>query len=170
MKDAIKQYKRRKRRATQRFAERWKGIRISLNEIDSALCANARHIPCKIEPDAKQLQCWGNVAKKVKRDGGKAVSGWLVVDKGNYYSLIAHDNWEDQDGSLWDITPQDNAHPFFADPSAGKRNPSAYTAKEGEMQDSYEAIMREVAIDIELIESQVGPAKIGPFFKRGFAA
>ncbi len=52
------------------------------------------------------LDCYGNVNKKIKKDGGKSVMGWAIWRYGNIMiEGEAHCIWKSPEGLLVDITP-----------------------------------------------------------------
>jgi hypothetical protein len=64
------------------------------------------HIPVKIEPYAKEDNCYMSVEEKVKRDGGKVHYGWGIFQSDIICEAIRHAVWESPDGDLVDITPK----------------------------------------------------------------
>jgi hypothetical protein len=64
-------------------------------------------IPVRIEKDSKLLNCYVNVAKKVKRDGGRQQYGWAIVENEFMCEAEHHCVWENKLGDLVDITPKD---------------------------------------------------------------
>jgi hypothetical protein len=117
-------------------------------EITAEQMASATVIPTLYDPDAKIARCWDNVAARVVNHGGKAVSGFFADDCGNFVELSAHDNWQDPDGNLWNITPGEYAVvPWFPHNVAGRgktKVPMAYSPKNatGTMQAMAKADMR----------------------------
>ncbi len=87
------------------------------------------------EPDALPTFCFANVAQKVSRDGGRAVTGWMFQVRrvealtSEYLTAIHHAIWNAPDGSTVDVTPfhaEARHHPvtiegsvfFLVDPTA----------------------------------------------------
>lgn len=73
------------------------------------------------EPGASPTFCFANVAEKVSRDGGRAVTGWMFqlrrVEALNaeYLTAIHHAIWNAPDGTTVDVTPfhpETRHHPF----------------------------------------------------------
>lgn len=63
-------------------------------------------VQVRVEHYATPLNCYINVAEKIKRDGGKIHYGW-VVWVGKYICEAEHHAvWEDEDESLLCITPR----------------------------------------------------------------
>lgn len=57
-------------------------------------------------PEARELDCGGNVEKVIARYGGKAIKGWRIWwIPGILYEAQAHVIWEKPDGELVDVTP-----------------------------------------------------------------
>lgn len=64
-------------------------------------------IPVIVESDAKINNCFLNVEKKIKRDGGKAHYGWAIFQSEILIEAIWHAVWENDNGDLIDITPKE---------------------------------------------------------------
>lgn len=71
----------------------------------------------RIASDAalQQGSCHPNVAEWVEDNGGKAVTGWLLVKKSSFISRgiwvwVFHTVWQDKKGNLFDITYQGELH------------------------------------------------------------
>lgn len=68
----------------------------------------AETIPLKVETFSEPQQCFGNVAKKVERDGGRAHCGWLIhTDSRFIIEAERHVVWENDNSELIDVTPQE---------------------------------------------------------------
>jgi len=68
----------------------------------------AETIPLKVESFSESQQCFGNVAKKVERDGGRAHCGWLIhTDSRFIIEAERHVVWENDNLELIDVTPQE---------------------------------------------------------------
>ncbi len=64
-------------------------------------------VPVIPEIDATSGYCPQNVAAKVARDGGEAVSGWDITwEEDEWIEAEAHIVWKSPDGFLIDITPK----------------------------------------------------------------
>jgi hypothetical protein len=64
-------------------------------------------IPVIIEPYAKIHNCFPNVDEKVKKDKGKAHYGWAIYQSDILCEAERHAVWENPEGDLIDITPQE---------------------------------------------------------------
>lgn len=65
-------------------------------------------IPIVIEEFSEPQQCFGNVAKKIEKDGGRAHAGWLIHSDGNFLvEAERHIVWENGSAELIDVTPQE---------------------------------------------------------------
>jgi len=62
-------------------------------------------VPVHAEDYATLLNCFPNVDKKVRRDGGKPHYGWLIHKSKLLYEAERHAVWENEDGELVDGTP-----------------------------------------------------------------
>lgn len=59
------------------------------------------------EPGAKKLDCFGNIRKKISRDGGSIKYGWCVwLWDGKLIEGEFHAVWQSPAGTLHDITPK----------------------------------------------------------------
>ena len=63
----------------------------------------------------QQGSCHPNVAEWIEDNGGKAVTGWLLVKKSSFISRgiwvwVFHTVWQDKKGNLIDITSQGELH------------------------------------------------------------
>lgn len=68
----------------------------------------AERIPIIVEDFSEPQQCFGNVANKVKKDGGRLHAGWLIHADGKFLvEAERHVVWENEKGELIDITPQE---------------------------------------------------------------
>ena len=68
----------------------------------------AETIPVIVEEFSEPQQCFGNVAKKVGKDGGRAHAGWLIHYEGNFIiEAERHVVWENESTELIDVTPQE---------------------------------------------------------------
>jgi hypothetical protein len=65
-------------------------------------------VPVVIDPNASLLNCFINVAEKVRRDGGHIHYGWAVWQSDLICEAERHAVWEDLEGNLIDITPKEN--------------------------------------------------------------
>jgi len=70
---------------------------------------NAEYDPIriKVKPsiDSKSLDCTENVARQVKKSGGKSIFGWRIWKSKNLIEAEFHSIWENNKGELIDITP-----------------------------------------------------------------
>lgn len=64
---------------------------------------------------AEPLMCSSNVEEKIKATGGEAVYGYKIEDKGPEIIVKSpHCVWKDNDGQLWDVTPEFGEYAFLA--------------------------------------------------------
>lgn len=57
------------------------------------------------EPFSQVAECFGNVATKIKNDGGAIIHGWLIWDwPGVFTEAEFHAVWQSPEGKLVDIT------------------------------------------------------------------
>ena len=91
------------------------------------------HQPCFVEVtptgDAVPGYCYGKVERLVERQGGEAVSGWIVYEggQGRYLKLVHHHLWRTAEGSLIDPTPSDERRNLFLpDPTPERKQASHY--------------------------------------------
>lgn len=75
-----------------------------LQQIDSK--STPVYLDVRPEPDAKVLQCFASVEKKVKRNGGKAVYGWQIWQTNLLVEAEFHAVWQSPNNTLVDITPK----------------------------------------------------------------
>lgn len=54
----------------------------------------------------KELECQENVSRKVKRDGGKALIGWIIWKSQVLIEANYHHVWQSPKGRIKDITPR----------------------------------------------------------------
>lgn len=67
------------------------------------------YIPVMVQKWCLPSDCFLNVEKMVREQGGKQVNGWVVWQWVNILiETEAHAIWENSDGKLIDITPHDN--------------------------------------------------------------
>lgn len=64
-------------------------------------------IPLIPEPYAKKEQCFVNVEKKVKLDGGSSHYGWAIFQADIFCEGERHAVWKSPEGNLVDITPRE---------------------------------------------------------------
>lgn len=64
-------------------------------------------IPVLIDENATMGNCFINVEKKVKKDGGKVHFGWAIFQSTNLCEAERHAVWENEDEELIDITPRE---------------------------------------------------------------
>lgn len=62
-------------------------------------------VPLKLEEYSKEKNCFFNVPKKVKIDGGKIHYGWILHENEFFYEAERHAVWENDNEDLIDITP-----------------------------------------------------------------
>lgn len=71
---------------------------------------NSRHnpifIPVVTEPYAVVSECFPNVERKIKRDGGNIIYGWQVWSTNLICEAEFHAVWKSDSGELVDITPK----------------------------------------------------------------
>jgi hypothetical protein len=66
-------------------------------------------VRCRPDKDAKPSECFDNVARKVDRAGGAAVTGWAIWNVPRLYLEAEHHGvWCNRQGELVDVTPQPN--------------------------------------------------------------
>ena len=65
-------------------------------------------VPVIIEAYAKLGNCYMNVEEKVNRDGGKVHYGWKIYQTKVLCEAERHAVWENEEGDLIDITPNDD--------------------------------------------------------------
>lgn len=64
---------------------------------------------CRPDKDATPSECFDNVARKVDRAGGTAVSGWAIWTVARLYLEAEHHGvWRNRHGELVNVTPQPN--------------------------------------------------------------
>lgn len=126
-------------------------VEYNLNDVDFM---KAEQLQVQIEPDALPLKCWDNVARKVERDGGKAVYGWSIDEDSapGVRRLIAHTIWESPKGERIDITPSKHNDQFLEDARAGPGHPVGYCLRDHTL-DAYNRMMQLAEHDRWLIES-----------------
>lgn len=67
----------------------------------------ATYIDVIPESDAKLIECFPNVHKKIESDGGSIVHGWAIWEfPGVYVESEFHSVWQSPNGTLVDITPR----------------------------------------------------------------
>lgn len=66
-------------------------------------------VPIRMEEYSKIRNCYVNVDEKIRRNGGKAILGWAIWQGAHICEAEHHAVWEDEEGSLWDVTPQSTA-------------------------------------------------------------
>lgn len=64
-------------------------------------------VPVKTEKYSEQLNCFGNVAKKIELDGGKVHYGWAIYQTNILCEAERHAVWENENEELIDITPRE---------------------------------------------------------------
>jgi hypothetical protein len=62
-------------------------------------------VPIKLEEYSTEKNCFYNVKKKVKNEGGKIHYGWILHSNELFYEAVRHSVWENAIGDLIDITP-----------------------------------------------------------------
>jgi hypothetical protein len=66
------------------------------------------YVPVVPEPYAVQNECYGNVAEKIRRDGGNLRYGWQIWERRHLFiEAEFHAVWLSRDGAMLDITPKD---------------------------------------------------------------
>ena len=65
-----------------------------------------KYLPCKPDMNALVNECFPNVERKVKSDGGKSVLGWQIWKTPLLVEAELHAVWQSPDGDLTDITPK----------------------------------------------------------------
>lgn len=78
-------------------------INILLEKINAQY--NPEIVPVMIEEYSIPLSCYSNVEKKVLEDGGSIHYGWNIHENGSIYEAEHHAVWENEQGDLIDITP-----------------------------------------------------------------
>jgi len=66
-------------------------------------------VPVETEPYSEYLQCFNNVTQKIKKDGGMIHYGWHIHYNKFLCEAEHHAVWENEDGKLIDITPNEDA-------------------------------------------------------------
>lgn len=67
------------------------------------------YVPTAAQPWCLPNECFPNVERMVKEQGGRQVNGWTVWQWANILvEAEAHAVWENPEGKLIDITPHDN--------------------------------------------------------------
>ena len=66
---------------------------------------NVIELQALADSDCQPNQCWRNVSRKVKRDGGKPATGWAIGFRGEITELCPHVVWVSPQGNLLEITP-----------------------------------------------------------------
>jgi hypothetical protein len=65
-------------------------------------------VPGSPETFAVQSECYGNVAEKIRRDGGSLRYGWQIWEKKRLFiEAEFHAVWVSPNGAMIDITPKD---------------------------------------------------------------
>ncbi|MBT9394386.1 hypothetical protein KLP40_14540 [Hymenobacter sp. NST-14] len=64
-------------------------------------------VPVQPAPYALPHNCFLNVQEKVRRDGGQVHYGWAIHETNLLREAERHAVWEDNEGNLLDITPQE---------------------------------------------------------------
>jgi len=67
-------------------------------------------VPVKVEKDALLQSCFGNVERKIARDGGSIIYGWIVWKSNILCEGEFHAVWKSPDGQLIDVTPQEKIY------------------------------------------------------------
>ena len=58
------------------------------------------------DPDAQVDECHWNTKRRIEREGGEAVYGWVIwLAPSMYLEAMFHCVWQDQNGVLHDLTP-----------------------------------------------------------------
>ena len=61
------------------------------------------------EPWAEPMMCFRNLQRKVARDGGRAINGWIfqarAAEFGEYFIATHHAVWLAPNGAILDVTP-----------------------------------------------------------------
>ena len=85
-------------------------------KISSEAFGLVKHQP---EPWAEPMMCFRNLQRKVARDGGRAINGWIFLAKaaefGEYFIATHHAVWLAPNGAFLDVTPfhsNENNHPL----------------------------------------------------------
>ena len=66
------------------------------------------YVPTILEDYSKPMECFPNVEKKIKKDGGTAEYGWQIwLWPDNFIEAEFHAVWKSDDGLHIDITPKD---------------------------------------------------------------
>jgi hypothetical protein len=63
-------------------------------------------VPIKLEEYSTERNCFNNVNKKIKADGGKIHYGWILHKNEFFYEAERHAVWENEKEDLIDLTPQ----------------------------------------------------------------
>jgi len=82
-----------------------KHIERLLHKINSDF--ETEYIPVKPEEYSELGQCYYNVEEKVRRDGGSIHYGWALYESKILSDAERHAVWEDENESLFDITPNE---------------------------------------------------------------
>lgn len=65
-------------------------------------------VPVKIESFSEIRDCYGNVEKKIKKDGGGIYYGWIIHQTNILCEAEHHAVWKDNNDNLIDITPNES--------------------------------------------------------------
>lgn len=78
-----------------------------VSEIIEKIGSNLKPLYLKVERESYsiQLECFPNVAEKIRRDGGKQVLGWKIWKTPNIVEAEFHCVWKSPKGTLVDVTP-----------------------------------------------------------------
>lgn len=63
-------------------------------------------VPIKTEEYSTERNCFNNVYRKIKIDGGKTHYGWILHENDFFYEAERHAVWENDSEDLIDVTPQ----------------------------------------------------------------
>ena len=63
-------------------------------------------VPIILEKYSHKSNCFNNVLKKVKENGGKIHYGWILHENEFFYEAERHAVWENNNEDLIDLTPQ----------------------------------------------------------------
>lgn len=90
-----------------------KNVEKLLNKIEADF--QPEIVPVKIESFSKVQDCYGNVEKKINKDGGEIYYGWKIHQTNILCEAEHHAVWKDNIDNLIDITPNesDSNHILF---------------------------------------------------------
>lgn len=81
---------------------------------------NPVHVPVRLDVYSNDEDCHRNVAEKIRRDGGRASSGWVIWEIPDWeIQLEFHSVWQGNQGSPVDVSPPLHGGPevlFLPDP------------------------------------------------------